>query len=74
MYYLYKWDSEKVLNFCENFRNFEEVELVENLHPNYLPYRFFAYFATIFAMGKMELSIKKKKTKKKKQKKNNNIE
>ena len=39
----------------KNFRKFEQVDLVENLHPNYLLYQFFfSYFAAIFIMGKNE--------------------
>ena len=40
--------------YCEHFRNFEQVEFVGNLHLNYLSCRFFALYADIFATDKME--------------------
>ena len=35
-------------NIVKNFRNFEQAELVGNLHPTYLSV--FAYFAAIFTL------------------------
>ena len=34
------WSIDVSQQYCENFRKIEQVELVENLAPSYLPYRF----------------------------------
>ena len=43
--------------YSENFRNFEQVELVENLHPNYPPYGFLHNLQPFLLGGKWNISI-----------------
>ena len=40
--------------YCENFRNIEQEEPVENLAPNYLPYRFLHDLASFLLWDKVK--------------------
>ena len=41
-----------MFQYCESFRNVEQVELVENLHPNYLPFQFLHNLQPFLYYGK----------------------
>ena len=41
--------------YCENFRKIEQVELVENLAPSYIPYRFLHDLASFLLWEKVKI-------------------
>ena len=49
------WIIDVSQQYCENFRKIEQVELVENLAPSYLPYRFLHDLASFLLWEKVKL-------------------
>ena len=49
------WIIDVLKQYCENFRKIEQVELVENLAPSYLPYRFLYGLASFLLWGKVKI-------------------
>ena len=49
------WIIDVLQQYCENFRKIEHVELVENLTPSYLPYRFLHDLASFLLWEKVEI-------------------
>ena len=58
-YFLLSFAEFKLLDvsqkYCENFRNIEHVQLVENLAPSYLPYRFLHDLASFLLLEKVKI-------------------
>ena len=49
------WIFDVPQQYCENFRKKEQVELVENLGPNYLPYRFLYVLVSFLLWEKVKI-------------------
>ena len=49
------WIIDVSQQYCENFRKIEQVELVENLAPSYLPYRFLHDLASFLLWEKVKI-------------------
>ena len=47
-------DTPEKYMYCEHFRELEQTELVENLSPVYLPYRFLHNLQPLYCEGKSE--------------------
>ena len=52
------WIIYVLQQYCENFRKIEQVELVENLAPSYLPYRFLHDLASFLLWEKVKIFFK----------------
>ena len=49
------WIIDVLQQYCENFRKIEQMELVENLAPSYLPYRFLHDLALFLLWEKVKI-------------------
>ena len=49
------WIIDISQQYCENFRKIEQAELVENLPPSYLPYRFLHNLHSFLLWGKVKI-------------------
>ena len=55
MYLCRNWIIGVAQQYCENFRKIEQAELVENLPPSYLPYRFLHNLHSFLLWGKVKI-------------------